>query len=79
MLTIYGDSHILYTMNIDKFRTDFKNRLEETGRSLLSVSRECSVDQSSLWRFLYSRKGLSAKTAFSLWTFVYGEDNKNLG
>lgn len=79
MLTIYGDSHKLCIMNIDKFRTDFKNRLEETGRSLLSVSREYAVDQSSLWRFLYSRKGLSAKTAFSLWTFVYGEDDEKLG
>ncbi len=79
MLTIYGDSHILYTMNIDKFRTDFKNRLEETGRSLLSVSRECAVDQSSLWRFLYSRKGLRAETAFAIWPFVYGEDDEKLG
>ena len=79
MLTIYGDSHILCIMNIDKFRTDFKNRLEETGRSLLSVAREYAVDQSSLWRFLYSHKSLRAETAFAIWPFVYGEDDKEIG
>ena len=55
------------------FRGDLAARIREERLSQSELARLFEVEQGSLSRFLRGESGLSGKSVFALWPFVYGD------